>query len=159
MWTTTLLAAIASGLVGGVFLAFSSFIMSGLARLPAAQGIAAMQSINVTVLSSAFIAMFLLTAIASVGLAIGGLATWDKPGSALLIGGSVIYLVGAIGVTMVFNVPRNDALAAIEPTSPEGAALWSSYLSSWAAWNHVRMLASLGSCVAFVLALAARTKG
>ena len=47
----TLLAALGSGLIGGVFFAFSAFVMKALARLRPDQGIAAMQSINVTVLN------------------------------------------------------------------------------------------------------------
>jgi hypothetical protein len=38
----------------GVFFAFSSFVMAALRRLPAAQGIAAMQSIHVTAVTPVF---------------------------------------------------------------------------------------------------------
>ncbi len=38
-----------SALVGGVFFAFSSFVMKALARVPSPEGIAAMQSINVVI--------------------------------------------------------------------------------------------------------------
>ena len=44
-------SALGSGLVGGIFFAFSSFIMKAVARVPPAHGIAVMQSINVTVLN------------------------------------------------------------------------------------------------------------
>ena len=44
----TLLGA---AMIGGVFFAFSSFVMKALARLPSAEGIAAMQSINIVVLN------------------------------------------------------------------------------------------------------------
>lgn len=43
--TLTFIAAIGSGVVGGVFFAFSNFVMPAFARLPAATGIAAMNSI------------------------------------------------------------------------------------------------------------------
>jgi len=42
----TLVSALGCGLIAGVFFAFSAFVMKALARLPPAQGIAAMQSIN-----------------------------------------------------------------------------------------------------------------
>ena len=48
-------AARGSGVVGGVFFAFSSFVMAALARRPAHEGIAAMQSINVVVLNRSFL--------------------------------------------------------------------------------------------------------
>ena len=53
LFILTLLAALGSGLVAGIFFAFSAFIMSALGRVAAQCGIAAMQSINVTVLKSA----------------------------------------------------------------------------------------------------------
>src|SRR5258705_6992637 len=49
--TVTFGTALGAGLVAGVFFAFSSFVMAALARLPPAQAIAAMQSINVTVVN------------------------------------------------------------------------------------------------------------
>jgi uncharacterized membrane protein len=45
----TVVAALGCGLNAGVFFAFSSFVMAALRRLPPAQGIAAMQSINVEI--------------------------------------------------------------------------------------------------------------
>lgn len=45
-YAVTLIAALGCGLVAGVFFAFSSFVMPALKRLPPAQGISAMQSIN-----------------------------------------------------------------------------------------------------------------
>jgi hypothetical protein len=50
--------AIGSGLVAGFFLAFSICVMRALGRLPAGQGIAAMQSVNVEVLNPWFITAF-----------------------------------------------------------------------------------------------------
>jgi uncharacterized membrane protein len=46
LFVLTLFAALGCGLVAGVFFAFSTFVMKALARLPAEQGIAAMQAIN-----------------------------------------------------------------------------------------------------------------
>ncbi|GAB4198563.1 MAG: hypothetical protein Fur006_48470 [Coleofasciculaceae cyanobacterium] len=54
-----LFAALGCGLVAGVFFAFSTFVMSALARLQAAQGITAMQSINITAINPPFmVALF-----------------------------------------------------------------------------------------------------
>lgn len=47
LWLTVA-AALGAGALGGVFYAFSSFVMPALERLPDAQGLQAMQSINVT---------------------------------------------------------------------------------------------------------------
>jgi uncharacterized membrane protein len=48
------IALLGSALIGGIFFAFSSFVMKALARVPSPEGIAAMQSINVVVLNPSF---------------------------------------------------------------------------------------------------------
>jgi uncharacterized membrane protein len=56
-------------------------------------------------------------------------------------------------VTMAFNVPRNNALAAVDPASPEGVRVWAGYLPGWTAWNHVRTVAALAAAASLTLAL------
>lgn len=141
----TLLSALGSGLMAGIFFAFSAFVMRALARLPPAQGIAAMQSINVTVINPLFMTAFLGTAVGCVAVTVSSLLTWHKPGSAYLLVGSLVYLAGTLFVTIVFNVPRNDAPASVDPASAAGASLWAGYLPSWTAWNHLRAAAALAA--------------
>lgn len=139
----TLAAALGCGLIAGVFFAFSTFVMKALARLPAAQGIAAMRSINVVVINPWFMAPFFGTGAACVALAIWALARWEAPGAEYRLAGGLLYVVGTIGVTMAFNVPRNNALTRVDPASNEGARLWAAYVTGWTAWNHVRTAAAL----------------
>lgn len=148
--------AIGCGLVAGVFFAFSTFVMSALARRPAAEGIAAMQSINITAINPLFMIALFGTAVACLFLAIASLAKWHQPGAAYLLGGSIFYLVGTVLVTIAFNVPLNDALAIAKPDSADGANLWTSYLTYWTFWNHVRTVTALAAAVAFTLALCHR---
>jgi uncharacterized membrane protein len=54
---------------------------------------------------------------------------------------------------MVGNVPRNDALAKVEPTSVAAAELWSRFLVGWTAWNTLRTLAALAACALFIVGL------
>lgn len=149
----TLFAAIGSGLMAGIFFAFSVFVMTALNRLPPAQGIAAMQFINVTILNPLFLLTFMGTAGASVVLAVFGFRRWGEPGAAWLLAGSVLYLAGSILVTMMFNVPRNDALAALDPNSASAAQEWARYVSEWTAWNHVRTAMTLAATVSFIVAM------
>jgi uncharacterized membrane protein len=153
LFASTLVAALGCGLIGGVFFAFSTFVMRALAQLPPAQGIAAMQSINVLVINPWFLAPFLGTAAACVLLAISGLPLWHRPASVYLLVGGMLYLVGTLMVTRACNVPLNDALAAIEPASADGARLWRRYVASWTAWNHVRAAASLAAAASLMIAL------
>ena len=154
LFALTLLAALGCGLIAGVFFAFSSFVMKALARLPASAGIAAMQSINIVVLRSWFMAAFLGTAAVCVLASIYSLFRLQEPGVVYLLVGSVLYLVGSFLVTIVFNVPRNEALAKLAPTDPNSANFWSGYVVSWTSWNHVRTVATLAAAVSFTIALA-----
>jgi uncharacterized membrane protein len=119
--------------------------MPALARLSPAQGVLAMQSINVTAVTPPFMSVFFGTA----GLAV--LATVLAGDSWLLWLGSALYVFGVIGLTAVCNVPRNNALAGVAPGDAETALHWARYVSEWTAWNHVRTAAALGAAVSFIL--------
>ena len=140
---------IGSGIMAGVYFTFSGFVMRSLASIPREAGIAAMQAINVKILSSVFMPLFFATSALGLGLAIwGGL----RGSPAALIGG-LVYVVGMFVCTAAFNVPLNEALDAVDPESAEAASLWTVYLRDWTRWNHVRTLACTVSTVLFLVAL------
>lgn len=143
--------AIGSGLVAGIFLGFSNFIMGALGRLPAAQGAAAMQQINIVVLNPAFLSLFTGTAIAGIAVAVLAVQTRAPGEAALLAAGGLAYAIGTFGVTMRANVPRNNALAALDPASEQAAAVWQAYLKEWTFWNSVRTWAGAIGMVLLLL--------
>jgi uncharacterized membrane protein len=153
LFLLTLLATLGSGIMAGLFFAFSVSVMKAFARLPAAQGIAAMQAINVAIVNPIFLPVFLGTGVISAVLMIIALLMWPYPGAAYLLAGGLLYLAGSIAVTMIFNVPRNNALAAAAPDSAEAASVWQRYLVEWTAWNHVRTVACILATAAFIVAL------
>jgi uncharacterized membrane protein len=153
LFVLTLVSTLGAGLVAGIFFAFSAFIMTALGRIPAPKGISAMQSINVAVLNPVFFAAFFGTGLVSLALAVVALAAWSGPASFYLLTGALLYLVGCLLVTMVFNVPLNNRLKAVSAESAQGANTWSDYLSTWTAWNTVRTIASLAASALFILAI------
>jgi uncharacterized membrane protein len=153
IYLLTVLAALGSAIVGGAMYAFSAFIMSGLDRATPSQAVGAMNGLNVTAVRAPFMIPFIGTALLSVALVVVGLVRWGRPASLPLIAGGVLYLVGAFVVTMAYNVPRNDALALVDPASPEAAARWASYYREWMIGNHIRTAAALAAAGAFVTAL------
>ncbi len=150
--TFTILAALGSGLIAGVFFAFSTSVMNALGRLPLNEGMAAMQWINIVIINPLFLGVFLGTAVICAGLAVLSFFRWER-GAAFLLASAVLYLIGSVAVTMLLNVPLNNALAAATPTDPQSADLWKNYLANWTFWNHVRATASLGAAAAFTLGL------
>jgi uncharacterized membrane protein len=149
----TVVSALGAGLVGGVFFAFSNFVMAGLARVPAPGGIAAMNAINVTVINPLFMTALFSTGLLCLVVGVYALFNWSMDGALLLLGGAILYFVGNVVVTMVFNVPLNNALAAVDPASADGAAVWTRYLSEWVTWNTVRTVTALAASAAFIVAL------
>jgi uncharacterized membrane protein len=152
-YAATLATALGCGLVAGVFFAFSSFVMGALGRLSAAEGIAAMQSINVLAVTPAFMAALFGTAVACLGLGVWVAFSSGGWTTALVLVGGALYLAGAIGVTAACNVPLNDALAALHPGDPGATSFWEEYLARWTAWNHVRTVATIAAAAALTLAL------
>ena len=149
----TFCAALGAALIAGVFFAFSAFVMTALARLPAAQGFAAMQSINIVVINPAFFLAFFGTAAASVLLVVTYLLGWHEANGIYVLVGSLLYLLGTILVTIMFNVPRNNRLAAVDPASADGVGVWAEYVPSWTAWNHARTAAALAAAASLTMAL------
>jgi uncharacterized membrane protein len=149
----TAATALGCGLNAGVFFAFSSFVMKALARLQPSQGIAAMQSINLAAVTPAFMAALFGTAIACVALAVWALLNWDDGVGRYLLAGSACYVVGTIGLTVAYHVPRNSALAALQPQHAGAAGRWAQYVAGWTRWNHVRAAASLAAAAIFMLGL------
>ncbi|WP_447727887.1 anthrone oxygenase family protein [Sphingomonas koreensis] len=145
-----LIAAIGAFVIGGVFYGFSTFIMQALGRVPGPEGIRAMQAINVTVMTPLFLGVFIGTALLLLGLGIVAGLNPGQPGAMHVIAGAALYVLGCFAVTMVCNVPLNNAIAAADPVSAEGAAVWARYLRDWVFWNHVRTAAALIGAVVLV---------
>ncbi|MBD2449041.1 DUF1772 domain-containing protein [Nostoc sp. FACHB-152] len=146
-----LLAVLGCGLMAGVFFAFSNFVMKALERIEPSQGITAMQSINITVINPLFMTVFLGTGAVCVFILVFLLLGWHRTSTIYLLIGCLLYLVGTLGVTIVFNVPLNEALALVQPDSTDGVKLWANYLKDWTFWNHIRAAAALAASALFTL--------
>jgi uncharacterized membrane protein len=149
--TLTLVAAIGSGLAGGVFFAFSTFVMDGLGRLPDREGLAAMQEINKAAPTPAFMILWLGTAVLCVAIGISAVRRWGEQPAVWLLVGAGLYLAMMI-LSFAYHIPHNDALALLDPSAPASAQKWRSYHTSWTALNHLRTLACAASSVAFAVA-------
>jgi uncharacterized membrane protein len=147
------ISVIGCALIAGVFFAFSTFVMNALSRLPPAQGIAAMQSINITAINPLFMTALFGTAAACLLLIISTLSKLSQPDAVYLCLGSLLYLIATVGVTIVFNVPLNNELAIADPSSSQSENLWARYLTDWTFWNHIRTVAALAASATFIVSL------
>ncbi len=147
------MALLGSALVGGIFFAFSSFVMQALASVPSAEGIGAMQSINVVVLNPSFLGVFMGTAVVSLGAVGLALAGWGRPFAPFFLGAALFYLIGTFLVTGLGNVPLNDQLAAVSATDPGAREVWENFLGRWTMLNHVRTAAAMVAALLYTLGL------
>jgi uncharacterized membrane protein len=160
----TAAASITSAAVGGLFYAFSAFVMRGLDRTGPVDAITAMRGINAEAEKNGPLLVLLIgSALLAIATGIFAVVQWRQSGSAFVLAGAVCA-VTALVVTVAFNVPLNNHLAAVDVTrsslstgSPSDALReWQSYLSTWTAWNHVRTVAPLIGSVLLLVGLRGR---
>ena len=152
MQTVAVAGAVGAVLVGGVFFAFSAFVMPALRRLPAAHGIGAMQSINRTAVTAPLMLALFGTAVLSGIAIVWAIRSWGHVSAPWLLAGGLAYLA-AVVITAAGNVPLNDSLAGLDPASAGAPAQWASFVSHWTAWNHLRGAVAVAGGLAFILGL------
>jgi uncharacterized membrane protein len=154
--TAVLVAAVGSGIVGGVLFAFSALVMRALDDLEPPHAIRAMQAINVRAVNPIFMGLLfgaglLTVVVAGVSLVCGERDTGRRLTAAFLY-------ITTIAVTAAYHVPRNDAFARVNPTSTNAAQIWHAYASGWTNWNHLRTLTAIASS-ALMIASAVAWRG
>jgi uncharacterized membrane protein len=112
-----------------------------------------MQSINVAVINPLIMGALFGTAVGCIAVIVGAVLEWGEPFAVYLLVGGAIYLVGAILLTIAYHVPRNDALATVDPNSPDAERQWTRYVREWTTANHVRTVASLAAATLLTVAL------
>ncbi len=135
-------ASLLAGGVFGFFYAWSVTVMRGLTAGDPVSAIVSMNAVNATIVTGWFAILFFGSPIAS---AAAGALAWrsgNVPTALWMIAAAVLYLAGCFLVTVVVNVPMNDALARIDPrTIGDPGAVWRDYVGPWTRWNHVRTAA------------------
>jgi uncharacterized membrane protein len=155
----TSLAALASAAAGGMMYVFSTFVMRGLDRTEPVEAITAMRGINAEANSNpAFLLAYFGAAMLAVAVGVYAVIQLRQPGSWVVLVGAVFGILAAI-ITMVFNVPLNNQLDAVNPvglSAADGAREWQAYLTPWINWNHVRAATSFIGAALMLIGLASR---
>ena len=153
-WTLyfTLFLALWSAVIGGVFSAFSEFVMSGLLRTEPAGGIEAMQHINRTVIKTQFVAGILLIAPLSILFAFYSWRTFDGIALLAILTAPIVYVPTVFLMTVFGNVPMNNKLERLDHASSEAVTYWRRYGRIWTRLNHVRTIGSVATAVLYLIA-------
>lgn len=147
--------AVTTALTAGLFFAWSCSVIPGLARLPDAGYIAAMQAMNKAILNPLFFCVFMgalvllpLTAVCCYGHPLT-LRWW------LLATAAVLYGVGVFGLTMSGNVPLNESLDAFQLSSATTEEILARRLAFEGAWNKLHTIRAVVSVITLVLVIRA----
>lgn len=142
-------SAVCAGVSGGVYFAFSAIIMPALHSLPAKEAVPAMQRFNKKAVQLPFMAVFFGGAATSAAvIATELLSAAAQPPDALRLVGAGLSLV-AFGITVVRNVPLNNALARLDPDLIDPTKDWQSIERPWRDANVARAAVSIAA--AFLL--------
>ena len=144
---TAWLMAVCSGLMTGVYLAFSLVIMKALGSLSVSQGIAAMNAINTVILKTAFMPLFFGSSVIAVVMIAASLWYPDHSAAGASLAAGLVYLFGMFISTAAFNVPLNNRLAAVQGDSEVAQEVWLEFQRRWTRWNTSRTIWSLVTLV------------
>lgn len=151
-------AVLTTGLMAGLFAAFSYAVMPGLGRLGDAEFVAAMQRINVAILNGWFGICFGGALVTTAVAAVLHLAPGRRAALPWIVAGLVLYVL-VLGVTMAVSVPLNDELAAAGSADP--AAARAAFETVWVRWNVVRTVLDTAAfaVLSWALVLHGRLRG
>tara|TARA_B100001559_G_C16199045_1_gene483587 strand:+ start:122 stop:628 length:507 start_codon:yes stop_codon:yes gene_type:complete len=132
------IAIISFGFIGGVYFAFSFFVMQSLKKTSASNAIRTMNTINLVILKSPFMLLFFFSSFIALILFLENLIL----NKLISVEGfaSLIFIVGMFICTATKNVPLNNKLADFDfndsKYNPE--IEWNYYYMNWTKWNHIR---------------------
>jgi uncharacterized membrane protein len=131
-----------AGGVFGFFYAWSVTMMRGLSLAEGVSAIGVMQSVNANIMTGWFALIFFGTPMVTATAALVAWLAGGRSAALWLVAATATYLLGCFAVTVIVNVPMNEALAELDPQRiGDPAAAWSAYSGPWTAWNHVRTAA------------------
>lgn len=141
-------------LVAGVYFAFTTAVMPGLARTDEGTYVVSMQRINETILNPWFLTAFtggLVVPVAAVLLHLGPDAHARLP---WIVAGAALYAATVV-ITRVFNIPLNNQLMAAGDVGPATApAVRAAYHDRWTRSNDARTVLAVAATAALAVALA-----
>ena len=144
-------AIISFGFTGGVYFAFSFFVMQSLKKTSDPDAIRTMNTINLLILKSPFMLLFFFSSFIAFILFLENLILYkliSNEGFA-----SLIFLLGMFLCTATKNVPLNNKLADFDfkDSTFNPTIEWNNYYRDWIKWNHIRTASCFLSMVLLLI--------
>ena len=150
---TLICAVLLSGLSAGLFYAWQVSVIPGTRRVLSMTYLETMQAINRAILNPAFFLVFFGCLIL---LAISTFQHYQSGATFyLLLGATLTYLIGTFGVTVLGNVPLNDALDVMELAELTAEQAGDFRRHYELKWNRFHLIRTIFSVLSFLLGLLA----
>lgn len=140
-----------SGLMAGLFYAWSISVTPGLAKVDKQSYLLAFQAMNRAILNPVFFIPFMGTALL---LPLLSYLSFDNTVSLqfwLILAATAIYLLGIMAVTIAGNVPLNNQLEVLKITTMSEAEMQAFREGFESQWNTLNWIRTLASALTFVL--------
>ena len=145
-----------TGLIAGLFYSYSCSVNLGLSKLSDLEYLKAMKSINKEILNPWFFLSFMGSFV------VVPLTTWLYYQSNghdatfyLLLGASIVYVLGVFGLTVAGNVPLNNSLDRLELGRVTQQEIKAKRLDFEIPWNRFHLTRTLANAVAFAMLILA----
>ena len=149
------ITTLTTGLMAGLFYAWSFSVTTGLSKLSDTNYIEAMQSLNKAILNPAF---FLIFWGSILSLILATILHYEQPLSSIfwhLLIATVVYLIGSIAVTFRGNIPLNNSLEIFKLNSSSVEEIKLQRTAFESRWNKLNMIRTISSSLAFIVLIIA----
>jgi uncharacterized membrane protein len=145
-----LIAAVLTGLIAGLFYAWSCSVMPGFARLNDREFVSVMRQTNKAIQNPVFFAAFFG---APIFLMISSYLHYGTARFPFLLAACLIYLTGTFGVTIFGNVPLNNVLDRFEPHTAAEEQITRARTGFERPWNRLNTIRTVSSAIAVILVI------
>jgi uncharacterized membrane protein len=140
-----------SGLIAGLFYAWSISVTAGLARIDNSSYLKAFQAMNRAILNPFFFIAFFGVTVLLIYLTIVSYSNSEITQFFLILSATVLYLVGVMVVTIAGNIPLNNKLEALKIESMTEEEKKNFRVGFESKWNSLNMFRTICSSISFLL--------
>jgi uncharacterized membrane protein len=147
------ITATTTALITGLFYGWSCSVIPGTNRLSDIAYLEAMQVMNRAILNPVFFLSFLGTVLL---LPVCTYLHYSQPLTArfwFLLAATLLYCFGTFGVTMIGNVPLNEALDAFDIRTGSSASISAQRRTFEQSWNRLHTIRTVASVLSLVLVI------
>jgi len=150
--TFLIITTLTSGLIAGLFYAWSISVTPGLAKIEDENYLQAFQKMNRAIINPIFLMCFMGLAIL---LPLLSYFSYNSIDFVYVITASILYLVGVMAVTFLGNIPLNNKLESLKiesMTDEQMSTFRERFESKWNTLNYVRTISSSLSFIFMIIA-------